>query len=146
MKTLLSSVLLLALAVPVAHAQDTQCTHCYEYDAAIINDTDVRPVIAPPDAHDVRPTTQPTLDFSKERRWVHVSGVALADGQPVPGAKVNVIAALDGGFNNYQLAVADARGVYNAWFKAPAVIRTVTVDVQSFCSTGRDSDCFSNLL
>jgi len=65
----------------------------------------------------------------------------LADGQPVPGAKVNVIAALDGGFNNYQLAVTDARGVYNAWFKAPAAIRTVTVDVPSLCSTGNDLDC-----
>jgi hypothetical protein len=185
-KTLLSAALLLALAVPGAHAQDTQRNNCDACNSILIGmaqspassafvapDTQTVGVcfypsipdslsgntdcggspfaeifdggthvqFAHPDAHNVHPTTQPTLDFSEERRWVHVSGVALADGQPVPGAKVNVIAALDGGFNNYQLAVTDARGVYNAWFKAPAAIRTVTVDVPSLCSTGNDLDC-----
>ena len=101
----------------------------------------IGPSFAPTDAHDVRPTTQPILDFSHGHRWVHVSGVALTDGLPVPGAKINVIAELDGGFNKYQLAVADTRGVYNTWFQAPAAISSVTVDVQSFCSTGQDDDC-----
>lgn len=105
------------------------------------DDCVIAPFFASADAHDVHPTTQPILDFTHGRRWVHVSGVALADGQPVPGAKVNVIAELDGGFNKYQLAVADARGVYNTWFQAPAAISSVTVDVQSFCSTGQDDDC-----
>lgn len=177
MKTLLSAALLLALAVPAAHAQDTQRNNCDSCNSILIGmaqspapsdfvcvypsipdslsgntgcgdspfaeifDGGTHVQFAHTDAHYVRPTTQPILDYAKGRRWVHVSGVALADGQPVAGAKVNVIAALDGGFNNYQLAVADARSVYNAWFKAPAAIRTVTVDVPSLCSTGNDLDC-----
>jgi len=192
MKTLISALVLLALAAPVAHAQDTQrhdCDACNSVvtetrTVAISDPADIAlevalaavpgqsvgtvgswsafadPVFHPvssrifilvdpdqditsfqPHAHEVHPTTLPILDFSKGRRWVHVSGGALADGEPVPGAKVNVIAELDGGFTKYQLAVADDRGVYDTWFQAPAAIRSVTADVQSMCSTGRDEDC-----
>ena len=175
MKTLLSAFLLLALAAPVAHAQDTHSTDCDAcvaitgpiafLDAIATSPNVLGSDFADPAFHpaphrtfilldpdqalpidlprEVRPTTQPILDFTHGRRWVHVSGVALADGQPVPGAKVNVIAELDGDFNKYQLAVADPRGVYNTWFQAPAAISSVTVDVQSFCSTGREVDCMT---
>lgn len=184
MKTLLSAFLLLALAAPGAHAQDTHTTDCdacnsvadaYSIvaitgpvaflDAIATPPNDLGSDFADPVFHpaphrtfilldpdqaltidlprEVHPTTQPILDFTHGRRWVHVSGVALADGQPVPGAKVNVIAELDGDFNKYELAVADTRGVYNTWFQAPAAIRSVTVDVQSSCSTGNEADCMT---
>lgn len=146
MKTLLSALLLLALASPVAQAQDNTAISSYSFlfGARVCgDDCRIAPFFAPADAHEVHPTTQPILDFTHGRRWVHVSGVALADGQPVPGAKVNVIAELDGGFNRYQLAVADTRGVYNTWFQAPAAISSVTVDVQNFCSTGNEADCMT---
>lgn len=146
MKTLISAFLLLALAVPAAHAQDNQNAFCDACNAIADGAPTVaigsgNPFFIHPDAHEVRPTTLPNLDFSKDRHWVHVSGVALVDGQPVPNAQVNVIAELDGDYNKYQLAVADDRGVYNAWFHAPATITHVTVDVQNICSTGRDEDC-----
>lgn len=148
MKTLLSAFLLLALATPVAHAQDNNTaisSYSFLFGARVCgDDCGIAPLFASADAHEVHPTTQPILDFTHGHRWVHVSGVALADGQPVPGAKVNVIAELDGDFNKYQLAVADPRGVYNTWFQAPAAISSVTVDVQSFCSTGREVDCMTS--
>lgn len=148
MKPLISAVLLLVLAAPGAHAQDNNTainSYSFLFSARVCgDDCGIAPFFAPADAHDVRPTTQPILDFTHGRRWVHVSGVALAGSQPVPGAKVNVIAELDGGFNKYQLAVADTRGVYNTWFQAPAAISSVTVDVQSFCSTGREADCMTS--
>jgi hypothetical protein len=192
MKTLISALVLLALAVPGAHAQDNQHADCdacnsivaESHTVAIRDPADIALQVAlaavpgqsvgtvgswsafadpvfhtvssrifilvdpdqditsfQPHAHEMHPTTLPNLDFSKDRRWVHVSGVALVDGQPVPNAQVNVIAELDGDFNKYQLAVADDRGAYNAWFHAPAAITHVTVDVQNMCSTGRDEDC-----
>ena len=147
MKPLISAVLLLVLAAPGAHAQDNNTainSYSFLFSARVCgDDCGIAPFFAPADAHEVHPTTQPILDFTRGRRWVRVSGVALADGQPVPGARVNVIAELVGGFNKYQLAIADTRGVYNTWFQAPAAISSVTVDVQSFCSTGNEADCMT---
>lgn len=82
--------------------------------------------------HKVQPTTLPITEFSQGHRLVHVSGVLLGEGQPVPNSAVNVIVDLDGNFSAFQQVRTDGRGVWNVWIQAPAPIRAIHADSPSF--------------
>lgn len=92
---------------------------------------------------EAHPATRPFLDYSADHRLVHVSGVVLEDGQPVPGATVNLIADLDGGFNAFHQVRADTRGVYNDWFQAPARIQSVHVDTSGAPISTDDGEAYN---
>lgn len=82
----------------------------------------------------ITPVTTPSLAFSDRQHAVQITGVVTNDGEPVPGATVNVEVELDGGFVNAKTIVADKRGFYTIRVPAPAKITAVRVEADGFCS------------
>lgn len=130
---------------PVVAFNQSIAAQTQAYADAIQTNSDDNVIVLGPshEGHYVHPTTTLIADYSQGRRLVHVSGVVMVDGQPVPGARVDLRANLpgEGGFGSDRTVAADARGVYNAWFQSPTAIQNVDVTVPAFCSTGTATDC-----
>lgn len=147
MKPLLSAFLLLALAAPGAQAQDApagtaigfgtylalQALDQPNFGGDYSTDETITDTPSPARALETRPVTRPFVDYAPGKRLVHISGVLLdgPNGQPVPGARVNVIAEVEGGFVAFHQVRTDTRGVYNDWFQAASPITSVSVDAPS---------------
>lgn len=139
MKNLIPALFVLAFAAPSVQAQSTQRRHCFNCDAVVASPSDKLFDFTHSAGHMIYPVTQPTLAFADSRRSVQISGVAIAEGKPVPAATVEVLVKLDGDFAYSRKIVADKRGFYATYVQAPARITAVTVKVMNFCSV--DGGC-----
>lgn len=118
----------------VVHAQSTTAANPYDVPMFAASD-EGNQASAEESGKLITPVTTPSLAFSdRQQHAVQITGVVTNDGEPVPGATVNVEVELDGGFVNAKTIVADKRGFYTIRVPAPAKITAVRVEADGFCS------------